>query len=97
MSDRTELEGTKQYFKDAIESIVSTRFISGNRVDILKNGDEIFPAMLKAISEAERSLDFLTFIYWQGDIAHKVAEALAEKAKQGAGYGWFWTPWAAAP
>ena len=40
--------------------------------------------MLKAISQAKERVEFLTFIYWTGNIAHKFANALANKAEQGA-------------
>ena len=40
----------------------------GNRVRLLHNGDEIFPAMLAAIDDAERSIDLLTYVYWAGEI-----------------------------
>ncbi|CAN5847618.1 phospholipase D-like domain-containing protein [soil metagenome] len=55
----------------------------GNRVDILRNGEEIFPALLEAIRGAERFIDFLTFIYWTGDVAIEFAEALADRAQAG--------------
>jgi len=67
----------------AVETIVSTRFIGGNHVKVLKNGDEIFPAMLSALSQAKKSIDFVTFIYWEGDIARTFAARLAEKARDG--------------
>ncbi len=41
----------------------------GNRVQVLRNGDEIFPAMLDAIDAAEHTIDFLTFVYWKGESA----------------------------
>jgi cardiolipin synthase len=49
----------------------------------LRNGDEIFPAMLAAIRASTRTIDFLTFVYWKGDIAHEFAHALAERARCG--------------
>ena len=55
----------------------------GNRITVLRNGDEIFPAMLESIRSAQRSVDFLTFVYWQGDIADEVAGALADRAAAG--------------
>lgn len=58
-------------------------FTRGNSIDVLKNGDEIFPAMLEAIDGAERSIDFLTFIYWNGDIGWEFANRLAAKARDG--------------
>jgi len=50
---------------------------------VLRNGDEIFPAMLDAIATAEHTIDFLTFVYWQGDIGDQVARALADRARAG--------------
>ncbi len=55
----------------------------GNSVRILRNGDQIFPAMLDAIRSARRSIDMLTFVYWSGDIAVEFATALAERARAG--------------
>lgn len=56
----------------------------GNRLDLLRNGDEIFPAMLAAIEDATTSIDFLTFIYWSGSIGTQFADALGRAAERGA-------------
>ena len=55
----------------------------GNAIDVLRNGDEIFPAMLDAIDGAEHTIDFLTFVYWEGDIGTAFARALADRARAG--------------
>ena len=55
----------------------------GNRVDTLLNGDEIFPAMLKAIREAQHTINFETYIYWSGRVGKEFADALSERAKAG--------------
>ncbi|MEO6626035.1 MAG: hypothetical protein ABIN37_14555, partial [Burkholderiaceae bacterium] len=39
-------------------------FTEGNRVQVLRNGDEIFPAMLEAIRGSKASVTFETYIYW---------------------------------
>jgi len=52
-------------------------------VEPLRNGVEIFPAMLEAIDEAEESIEFETFVYWSGDIARRMAEALARASRRG--------------
>lgn len=70
-------------YKNILENTLGIPFSKNNKVDVLINGDEIFPAMLHAIDEAERQIDFLTFVYWKGDIAVKFAKALAKKADQG--------------
>ncbi|CAN5725410.1 phospholipase D-like domain-containing protein [soil metagenome] len=66
-----------------LEGILGVPATTGNRVTVLRNGEEIFPAMLEAIRGAERFIDFLTFVYWTGDIAQEFAEALAERAAAG--------------
>lgn len=66
-----------------LESVLGVSVTAGNEVDVLKNGDQIFPAMLEAIDAAERSIDFLTFIYWNGEIGREFAAHLAAKAKEG--------------
>lgn len=72
-----------QHYKETFEMTYGAPFFGGNRIEILKNGVEIFPAMLDDIRAARRSIKFLTFVYWTGDIAEKFAQALAERAKAG--------------
>ena len=55
----------------------------GNEVRVLRNGDEIFPAMLDAIRSATDTVDFVTFVYWSGDIAIEFAETLGSAARRG--------------
>jgi cardiolipin synthase len=66
-----------------VEGIVGVPATEGNRIDVLRNGDEIFPAMLEAVGGAGRTIDLLTFVYWEGDIGREFAHALADRAKQG--------------
>ena len=66
-----------------LECLVGVHFTRGNTVDILRNGDEIFPAMLEAIRAAEYSVDLMTFVYWQGWPAQEFADALSERAQAG--------------
>ncbi len=66
-----------------LESITGTPFTEGNEIEVLRNGDEIFPAMLGAIGGATRTVDLMTFVYWQGDIAIAFADALADRAHAG--------------
>lgn len=66
-----------------LEQSIGCSFSSGNHVDPLRNGDEIFPAMHAAIERAEHRVEMLTFIYWTGDVARKIATALARQAARG--------------
>ena len=69
--------------KRVLETVLGRPITEGNSVEILRNGNEIFPAMLDAIRNAQHSIDLLTFIYWTGDIGKEFAEALAERARAG--------------
>lgn len=66
-----------------LERTIGIPFTEGNRFVPHQNGDAIFGAMLEVIRGARRSIDFLTFVYWQGEISDRIAEALAERAKAG--------------
>ena len=57
--------------------------ISGNRFEVLLNGDEIFPSMLEGLASAQKTITFETFIYWSGAIGEQIARALSEKARAG--------------
>jgi cardiolipin synthase len=72
-------------FVRAIEAHTMSGLVDGNRVDVLLNGDEIFPAMLAAIRGATTTITFANFVYERGDIAREMAEALAERCRAGVG------------
>src|ERR1700704_4695398 len=38
--------------------------VSGNKIDILQNGDAYFPAMLRAIQSAKKTINFEAFIFY---------------------------------
>ena len=66
-----------------LEVVIGTPFTEGNSITVLRNGDEIFPAMLDAIRGAESTVDLMTFVYWRGDIAVEFAEAMSGRAEAG--------------
>ncbi len=70
-------------FERELGVLLGPPVMAGNRVQVLRNGDEIFPPMLAAIHGATRSIDFESYIYWAGDIGKAFAEALSERAKAG--------------
>ena len=70
-------------FARSISALLGPAFIADNSVEILTNGDEIFPAMLDAINNAKRTITFETFIYWSGDIGESFTNALSDQARAG--------------
>ncbi len=85
MSDEPAAERATaaQQWRGRLDSIMGTPATEGNLVRILRNGFEIFPSMLEAIDAAQRTVDLVTFVYWQGGIADRFASALAHAARRG--------------
>lgn len=70
-------------FGRALGVLLGPGILEGNRLEVLLNGDEIFPAMLAAIRGAEKSINFESYIYWSGSIGREFAEALSARARAG--------------
>ena len=78
-----EYTADSQTFREVVGNLLGPRLLDGNHIEMLRNGDEIFPAMLDAIRSAKRSITFETFVYWEGEIAEEFSKALAERAQAG--------------
>ena len=70
-------------FLQTMYALTGAALAEGNRVDVLANGDQIFPAMLAAIRNARKTINLEFYIYWDGVIGRTFAEALAERARAG--------------
>lgn len=70
-------------FERSMGVLLGPTIVSGNKIDVLQNGDQIFPAMLQAIHDARHSIDLETYIYWSEQIGEQFAQALAERARAG--------------
>ncbi|MEU6284307.1 phospholipase D-like domain-containing protein [Streptomyces sp. NPDC047028] len=73
----------KQRLRRRLERLIGVAATEGNDLVPLRNGDEIFPAMLRAIESAQYTIDLMTFVYWRGQIARDFALALADRARAG--------------
>ena len=74
--------GTDEFLR-ATEAITMAPIAHGNDIELFINGDEIFPAMLETMGNAKRSLNFLSYLYWSGEIACEIAGALCQAASRG--------------
>ena len=70
-------------FHQELGTMLGPQFVAGNALQVLRNGDEIFPPMLAAIRGATSTITFETYIYWSGDIGREFTQALAERARSG--------------
>ena len=60
-----------------------TAMVAGNTAELLKNGDEIFPAMTKAIREAQKTVNLETYIFQPDEAGKQFADAMIEAAGRG--------------
>ncbi|MEX2168535.1 MAG: phospholipase D-like domain-containing protein [Pirellulales bacterium] len=70
-------------FRHVMGQLLGPPLVDGNCITGLLNGDEIFPAMLSAVRQAENTICFETYIYWSGAIAREFTAALCERAFKG--------------
>ncbi len=57
--------------------------LPGNKIELLQNGDEYFPAMLKAIHDAQKTVNFEAYIVYSDKIGRAFRDALCERARAG--------------
>ena len=78
-----DIEAGSDDFAGAAEALTGAPISNGNRVELLVNGDRIFPAMLETVRGAKRTLCVQTYVYWRGGIARELAGAICERAREG--------------
>ena len=70
-------------FATALGAIVGAPVEHGGSVQILNNGDEFFPALLEAIDQAQRTINFTVYIWAEGTVSDQLLRALEKKQRQG--------------
>ncbi len=70
-------------FIPTIEAYTVAPVGGGNTVDVLLNGDQIFPAQLAAIRSARETITYAQYFYEEGPIGREIAEALADRCRAG--------------
>lgn len=57
--------------------------VTGNKIDVLENGDQYFPEMLDVIRGAQHTINFAAYIFHSDGVGHQFRDALIEKARAG--------------
>jgi cardiolipin synthase A/B len=78
------LLGEPSYFPTQ-EAYGGAPIVGGNTVEVLLNGEQIFPAMVSAIQSARTTITYAQYYYEDGPVARDIAEALAERCRAGVG------------
>jgi cardiolipin synthase len=74
--------GEPSFFR-TIEAHTDAPIVAGNRIEVLLNGNETFPAMLRDIRAAKFTITFAQYLYEDGSIARELAQAFAERGRAG--------------
>jgi cardiolipin synthase len=70
-------------FFPTLEAHAEAPIVGGNRLTLLLNGEQIYPAILTAIRGARTTITYAQYSYEDGSIARDLAEALAERCRAG--------------
>jgi cardiolipin synthase A/B len=70
-------------FRTSLEAFAGAPIVGDNRVDILLNGEQTFPALLKAIRSAEVTVTFEAYIFHEGKVADEIVEAFVDRCRAG--------------
>jgi cardiolipin synthase A/B len=81
--DLPSLDVKEPAFAATLGAYTGTTVVGGNRIEILLNGDEIFPAKLAMIRKAKTTINYAQYVFEDGAPAQEVAAALAERCRAG--------------
>ncbi len=70
-------------FRTSLEAFAGAPIVGNNRVDILLNGEQTFPALLKAIRSAKTTVTFEAYIFHEGTVADEIVEAFVDRCRAG--------------
>jgi cardiolipin synthase len=74
---------TNVVFRNSLAGYLGNPFVDGNHITRLRNGDEIFPAMLKALAAATNTISFENYIWDSGRVSDRFIAVLIERARAG--------------
>ncbi len=81
--DEDALDALRAFADRALSRAAGAPLIAGNRVRLLKNAQENYPAWLEAIGAAKRHIHLESYIIHEDDIGREFAAALIAKAGEG--------------
>ena len=82
-SEDTAPDVSNDLFKKQIESHVNTSLSPGNRVEVLFNGEEVYPALWEDLRNAQHMITWHVFWFRPGQLADHLAEILIERLRSG--------------
>ena len=80
---RVEDPGELRTLLPSIAGLTHSSLEAGNAMQVLQNGDQFFPPLMRDIAAARESVHVETFIWYDGKLATQLAQLLAKKAREG--------------
>ena len=80
---RVQNPGELRMLLPSIAGLTHSSLDSGNAIEVLQNGDQFFPPLLRDIANARESVHVENFIWYDGKLASELAQLLAKKAREG--------------
>ena len=78
-----KIEVGEASFFPTIEGLTDAPITGGNKVEILQNGDEFFPVMLREIKNAKSTITFAQYLFKDGQLANELMHSFAERCRAG--------------
>lgn len=70
-------------FARTLQIHVNTRLVEGNRVEVLFNGEEVYPRLFEDLAAARELITWTVFWFKPGELAARLRETLCERARAG--------------
>ncbi|PZR76818.1 MAG: cardiolipin synthase B [Chthoniobacterales bacterium] len=80
--DHTFAVSSPEFFGSAL-ALTNPVPQTGNKIEVLQNGDQFFPAMLTAIRSAKKTVNFAAYIFESDSTGRAFRDALCERARAG--------------
>ena len=85
--DSARLEGDcrvdSTQFLHALAGTINAPLARGGTAQLLNNGDEFYPAIYRALEEAEKTINFMVYIWEPGEVSDRIFSLLTRKAEEG--------------
>jgi cardiolipin synthase len=78
-----ELATDDAAFPTTLKAFSGSPIVGENRVTVLLNGEETFPALLRDIRAARRTITFEAYIFHEGRVADELIQAFVDRCRAG--------------
>ena len=82
-SEAEPLDLSREHALHVVAAVSDADVCNDNSVTVLTDGTNFYPAELKALRSAKRSINVEVYIFWAGDVVDQFVEVMAERSRAG--------------